>query len=279
MSYLIINADDFGSSQSVNAAVIKAYKEGILTSTSLMVSGDAAQEAIALAKNHPHLAVGLHLVLVCGKSVLPPEQIPHLVDSEGNFSHDPTQAGLSYQFNTATRSELRLEIRAQLEKFRDSGLNLAHVDGHLHLHVHPVILGILTEFAPEFQIKFIRLPVEELRKNLKLDQRNLLTKIVWSIVFGQLRRYGEGLLKAHNIKFADRVYGLLQTGDMSEKYLLGLIPQIEAELVEIYSHPDLINTEINHGGEVELAALLSQQVRESLTLKGFELSNYVSIQL
>ncbi|MEY3333867.1 MAG: Chitooligosaccharide deacetylase ChbG [Cyanobacteriota bacterium] len=279
MSYLIINADDFGSSQSVNAAVIKAYKEGILTSTSLMVSGDAAQEAIALAKNHPHLAVGLHLVLVCGKSVLPPEKIPHLVDSKGNFSHDPTQAGLNYQFNTATRSELRLEIRAQLEKFRDSGLNLAHVDGHLHLHVHPVILGILTEFAPEFQIKFIRLPVEELRKNLKLDQRNLLTKIVWSIVFGQLRRYGEGLLKAHNIKFADRVYGLLQTGDMSEKYLLGLIPQIEAELVEIYSHPDLINTEINHGGEVELAALLSQQVRESLTLKGFELSNYVSIQL
>ncbi|MBE9234411.1 ChbG/HpnK family deacetylase, partial [Cuspidothrix issatschenkoi LEGE 03284] len=141
------------------------------------------------------------------------------------------------------------------------------------------ILVILTEFAPEFQIKFIRLPVEELRKNLKLDQRNLLTKIVWSIVFGQLRRYGEGLLKAHNIKFADRVYGLLQTGDMSEKYLLGLIPQIEAELVEIYSHPDLINTEINHGGEVELAALLSQPVRELLTVKGFNLSNYASIQL
>ncbi|MFM7365334.1 MAG: ChbG/HpnK family deacetylase, partial [Cuspidothrix sp.] len=129
MSYLIINADDFGCSQSVNTAIIKAYKEGILTSTSLMVSGDAAQEAIALAKNHPNLAVGLHLVLVCGKSVLPPAQIPHLVDSQGNFSHNPTQAGLSYQFNLATRSELRLEIRAQLEKFRDSGLNLAHLDG------------------------------------------------------------------------------------------------------------------------------------------------------
>ena len=274
MSYLIINADDFGFSQGVNAAIIQAHEEGVLTCTSLMVSGDAAQEAIALAKDHPHLAVGLHLVLVCGKSVLPPSQIPHLVDSQGNFSSNPTQAGLNYQFNQATRAELRLEIYAQLAKFRDSGLNLSHVDGHLHLHVHPVILNILTEFAAEFQIKFIRLPSEELTKNLKIDQRNLLTKIVWSIVFGQLRRYGEGLLKANNIKFADRVYGLLQTGDMSEKYLLDLIPQIEAELVEIYSHPALVNTETNNGGEVELAALLSQEVRQLLTVKDFKLSNY-----
>jgi len=274
MSYLIINADDFGFSDGVNAAIIKAHEEGILTSTSLMVSGDAAQEAIALSRNYPNLAVGLHLVLVCGKSVLPPSQVPHLVDSQGNFPNNPTQAGLSYQFNQATRAELRLEISAQLEKFRNSGLNLAHVDGHLHLHVHPVILNILTEFAAEFKIKFIRLPSEELSKNLKIDQRNLFTKIIWSIVFGQLRRYGEGLLKAHNIKFADRVYGLLQTGDMSEKYLLDLIPQIEAELVEIYSHPALVNTDINHGGEVELAALLSQQVRKLLTVRGVELSNY-----
>jgi chitin disaccharide deacetylase len=56
--------------------------------------------------------------------------------------------------------------------------------------------------------------------------------------------------------------------------LLSLIPQIEAKLVEIYSHPALVNTDINNGGEVELAALLSQRVRELLTVKGFDLSNY-----
>ena len=277
MSYLIINADDFGFSDDVNTAIIQAHEEGILTSTSLMVTGDAAQNAIALAKNHPHLAVGLHLVLVCGKSVLPPAQIPHLVDSQGNFSDNPTQAGLNYQFNQATRAELRSEISAQLEKFRNSGLNLAHVDGHLHLHVHPVILNILTEFAAEFKIKFIRLPSEELTKNLKIDRRNLFTKIIWSIVFGQLRNYGEGLLKTHNIKFADRVYGLLQTGNMSEEYLLSLIPQIEAKLVEIYAHPALVNTDTNNGGEIELKALLSHKVRELLTVKGFELSNCAKV--
>lgn len=219
-------------------------------------------------------------MLVCGKSVLPPSQIPHLVDTAGNFADSPLVAGLRYQFQPAAREELRQEIRAQLQKFRDSGLTLSHVDGHLHLHAHPVILRILVELSSEFDIRFIRLPSEELGMTLKLDRKNLLTKLVWSGVFGGLRRYGEGLLKSHGISFTDRVYGLLQTSNMSEEYLLGLIPQIQADLVEIYAHPAVINPgEPLNGtpgsGEVELAALLSERVREMLNDNGFELTSYV----
>ncbi|QIR36190.1 hopanoid biosynthesis-associated protein HpnK [Tolypothrix sp. PCC 7910] len=280
--HVIINADDFGFSAGVNQAIIQAYEQGVLTSTSLMVTGDAAEEAIAWARKHPNLAVGLHLVLVCGKSALPPSQIPHLVDSQGNFSDSPFQAGLRYQFHPAAREELRQEIRAQLTKFRDSGLTLSHVDGHLHLHTHPVVLRILVELAQEFNIRFIRLPSEELAMTLKLDRTGIFNKLLWSGVFGRLRSYGESLLKSHSIKYADRVYGLLQTGKMSEEYLLGLIPQIQADLVEIYSHPAVIQPgEPLNGplgaGEVELAALLSQQVRQALTASGFELTNYYQI--
>ncbi|MBW4614955.1 MAG: hopanoid biosynthesis-associated protein HpnK [Desmonostoc vinosum HA7617-LM4] len=277
---LIINGDDFGFSRGVNEAIITAHEKGVLTSTSLMVSGDAADEAIALARTHPNLGVGLHLVLVCGRSVLPPEQIPHLVDSEGNFPDSPLQAGLRYQFHRAAREELRQEIRAQLTKFRESGLHLSHVDGHLHLHVHPVVLGILVELAQEFEIKFIRLPAEELGMNLKFDRGGLLTKLVWSGVFGRLRDYGEGLLKSQGISFAHRVYGLLQTGSVTEEYLLGLIPQIQTDLVEIYSHPAIVrdgeplNGPLGAGAE-EFTALLSEQVREVLMANGFELTNYV----
>ncbi|BAY24546.1 YdjC-like protein [Calothrix sp. NIES-2100] len=277
--FAIINGDDFGFSAGVNQAIIQAYEQGVLTSTSLMVTGDAAEEAIALSRTHPNLAVGLHLVLVCGRAVLPPSQIPHLVDSLGNFSDSPLVAGLRYQFHPAAREELRQEIRAQLEKFRASGLPLSHVDGHLHLHAHPVILRLLGELAQEFKIRVIRLPSEELKISLKLDRRELLTKLVWSGVFGGLRRYGESLLNAHGIKYAERVYGLLQTGNMTEEYLLGLIPQIQADLVEIYSHPAVINSgEPLNGpsgsGAAEFSALLSQQVRQSLTNNGFELTNY-----
>jgi len=281
--FAIINGDDFGFSSGVNQAIIKAHEQGVLTSTSLMVTGEAATHAIALAHAHPNLAVGLHLVLVCGKAVLPPSEIPHLVDSAGNFSSDSLNAGLRYQFSQAARRELRLEIRAQLEKFRQTGLPLSHVDGHLHLHSHPVVLGILAELAEEFNIKVIRLPSEELRFTLRLDKRDLLTKLLWSFVFTRLRSYGESLLKSKGIYFCDRVYGLLQSGRMTEEYLRGLIGQIQADVVEIYSHPaiTILGEPLNGppgAGEAELAALLSEQVRDLLTNNGFELTNYNTIE-
>ncbi|GAX41692.1 YdjC-like protein [Tolypothrix sp. NIES-4075] len=280
--FAIINGDDFGFSSGVNQAIIKAHEEGVLTSTSLMVTADATKEAVALARTHPNLAVGLHLVLVCGKSALPPEEIPHLVDEQGNFSYNSLVTGLRYQFVRETREELRREIRAQLEKFRSTALALSHVDGHLHMHLHPVVLNILVDLAEEFNIKAIRLPVEELGMNLKLDRRGLVTKLIWWVVFGGLRRYGENLLKSQGIAFTERVYGLLQTGCITEKYLLGLIPQIEANLVEIYCHPAIaIGNEPLNGllgaGEVELAALLSNQVRELLTIHNIKLINYTQI--
>ncbi|BAZ17840.1 hopanoid biosynthesis associated protein HpnK [Calothrix sp. NIES-4071] len=265
----IINGDDFGFSDEVNQAIIKAHQHGVLTSTSLMVTGAAFSEAVELAHENPNLGVGLHLVLVCGRSALPKEQVPHLVDENCNFSNDPTFAGLRYQFNRQARIELQQEIRAQLEKFRATGLPLSHVDGHLHLHVHPVVINILADMAAEFGIKYIRLPSEELKLNLELNQQNLLTKLVWSGVFGRLRDYGASILKSKNINFTERVYGLLQTGSVSEQYLCGLIPQIQANRIEIYSHPAF-----SGAGEVELKALLSEQVRNALRTEGFELTNY-----
>jgi hopanoid biosynthesis associated protein HpnK len=277
--FMIINGDDLGFSQGVNQGIIQAHEQGVLTSTSLMVTGDAVDEAVTLAKSHPNLAVGLHLVLVCGKSALPPSEIPHLVDSSGNFLSDSLQAGLRYQFSRAARRELRLEIRAQLEKFRATGLKLSHVDGHLHIHSHPVVLGILTELAEEFKIKVIRLPSEELRFTLKLDKSNLATKLLWSFVFTGLRRYGEKLLKSQGIHFCDRVYGLLQSGHMNEEYLQGLLPQIKDRVIEIYSHPAVAfpNEPLNGplgAGQVELAAWLSDSVKELLVKNNFKLTNY-----
>ena len=277
--FVVINGDDFGFSSGVNRAIIEAHERGVLTSTSLMVTGQAFDEAVALAEAHPKLAVGLHLVLGKGKAVLPPSQIPHLVDSDGNFSNQPNRAGVHYQFSLGARRELPLEIRAQLEKFRSTGLQLSHVDGHLHMHLHPAILPTLVELADEFNVKVIRLPSEELRTNLNLDNSDLQTKLVWSFFSTGFRWNGERLLKSKGIGFVDRIYGWLQSGRMTEEYLLGLIPQIRANLVEIYSHPAIaIATEPTNGplglGPAELAALVSDRVREMLVSQGFELTNY-----
>ena len=67
-SQVVLNADDFGRSTSINAAVLRAHEQGVLTSASLMVAEAAADEAVAIARSHPDLAVGLHVVVVAGRA-------------------------------------------------------------------------------------------------------------------------------------------------------------------------------------------------------------------
>src|SRR5215831_1337286 len=83
---VVVNGDDYGYSSGVNQAIMTAHKCCILSSASLMVTESAFDEAVCLARQHPGLAVGLHLVLVCGRSALPPRDIPFLADASGRFS-------------------------------------------------------------------------------------------------------------------------------------------------------------------------------------------------
>lgn len=140
---VIFNADDFGRSRSVNEAVIRAHREGVLTTASLMVNGEAFDEAVQLARQHPSLGVGLHLTLVKGKATLPPGQIPGLVNARGEFTGNAVAAGLNAFFKRSLRAQLEAEIRAQMVKFQATGLVMDHLNGHLNFHLHPSIFGIL----------------------------------------------------------------------------------------------------------------------------------------
>lgn len=277
--YMIITGDDFGSSHGVNQAIIEAHSRGILTSASLMVSGDAFEEAVELAHQHPRLAVGLHLVLISGRAVLPAQQIPHLVDQTGCFSSRPFLAGTLYQCHPAARREVQQEIRAQLEKFRQTGLKLSHVDGHRNMHLPPFVLGTLIDLAQEFGIRAIRSPSEELRTTLSIDRTGLLEKSLLSLAFRASGLYARRRLKSAGIQFSDRVYGVLQSGGITEEYLLKLIPKIEADWVEIYTHPTVDANDGSPQGASpsQLAALLSDRVRRVLVSYGFRLATYFDL--
>ena len=110
---LVVNADDFGRSPSINEAVVRAHRDGILTTASLMVTGDHCAAAVAEAKRHPHLGVGLHLTLVHGRAALPPEKIPGLVDRHGDFSNNAPLAGWRYWSNPVLKTQIRDELAAQ----------------------------------------------------------------------------------------------------------------------------------------------------------------------
>ena len=263
---MIVTGDDFGLSPAVNRAIVRAHEQGLLTSASLMVSGSAASEAVALAKAHPRLAVGLHLVLCQGRSSLAPHQIPGLVDARGNFDRSPVRAGLRYFFVRSLRPQLRSEIEAQLEGFRATGLVLSHLDGHLNLHLHPTVLTILLELAGQYRIPAMRLPLDDLRSTLALDKKRLAYKLSHAIIFGIVCRYAQGRLASAGIRVADRVYGLLQSGDMNEAFLLGLLPRIRGEVVEWYCHvglppcPELERWTPGYRHRQELEALTSERV-------------------
>jgi hopanoid biosynthesis associated protein HpnK len=153
---LIINGDDFGQSLAVNRAIIAAHQRGVLTSASLMINEPAADDAIERALQTPTLAVGLHLSTVLGRARLRPDEIPAIVGLNGQFSRSPVRAGLNYFFNPRARRDLKREVRAQFEAFAATGLPFSHVDGHNHLHMHPVVFAELIDLCEEFGVKRIR---------------------------------------------------------------------------------------------------------------------------
>ncbi len=276
---LIINADDFGYSSAVNRAILQAHREGVLTSTSLMVNERAVDEAIQLAKETPALAVGLHLVLVLGRSALPSSVIPHLVNPDGNFTTSSFIAGIKYFFSPAARRELKQEMRAQFEKFRATGLPFSHVDGHTHLHMHPVVFDELIKLCEEYGVKRLRVVKGEIRLSLRLDRSQLPIKLVLGGVFNLLARHCEKKLRGRGFVVPEKVYGLLQTGNMNEDYWLWLLLQMPRTASEIYTHPlaadaEEWNIQENPRGAIELQALLSPCVREAIKAAGFELSSY-----
>ena len=280
---LIVSADDFGMSPGVNAGILAAHRDGILTAASLMVNGAAFDEAVEIARAHPALAVGLHLVLVQGRASAPPAEIPLLVRADGMLPMQPIWSGMRYFFTPGIRDQLKREIVAQLDRFAATGLPLSHIDGHLTVHVHPTVLDILIECAASHGIRAVRLPREPLGPALRFDRSHLGRKLFEAAAFGALSRRAACLLDAADLLHADRVYGLHQTGHVSEDYLQGVMRDLPPGLSELYCHAALPDDEAlrwrpaDYASADEVAALTSARVRDAVAAGGVELVSYRSL--
>jgi chitin disaccharide deacetylase len=268
---LIVNADDFGLSRSVNEAVVRAHREGILTTASLMVNASACAGAITLAKANPRLGVGLHLTLLLGHSALSPEKIPGLVNSRGEFSNSPVGAGIDYFFKRSLREPLRAEIRAQFEKFHATGLPLDHVNGHLHLHLHPVIFQILMEDSDRLGIRHLRLTRDCLARSRRMMRGRWLYRLTHAAIYEWLSRRAREALRRRGIQHAQITFGLLQNARVDEDYVLKLLPELPPGDSELYAHPSL--DIFKH----EFDALVSPRVKELVKKLDIELIRYRDI--
>lgn len=277
---LIFNGDDYGRTPGINEAIIQAHTRGVLTSASLMVTGDAVDDAVRRARAHPTLAVGLHLVVLDARGALAPHQVPRLLDAQGRLLKDPFLAGVRYFFSADVRAELRREMVAQFERFLDTGLGLAHVDGHYLMHLHPTVFTLLLPLAEQYGAAGIRLPRDDLALTLALDRGGLSSKLTFASVYALLCRLALRRLRRSRIVYTDRVYGLLQTGRMHEPFVVGLLRRIPRAVrsAELYFHPSTDSLGEPYGPNPgDLAALLSPCVRQAVGERGAQLTHYAAL--
>ena len=112
MKQLILNADDFGLTPGVNRGIIRAHQEGILTSTTLMATAPAFEDAVALARANPQLGVGCHLVLVGGQAVTPYAEIPSLAAPDGKLPTSLAVFAANVSCGRIRAEEIGREVRA-----------------------------------------------------------------------------------------------------------------------------------------------------------------------
>ncbi len=234
MKNLVITADDFGAAVEVNLGVERAHRGGILSAASLMVAGAAAGDAVARARTMPALRVGLHLVLVDGKPVLPAAAVPDLVDGAGRFRTDMARAGAAMFFLPRVRRQLAAEIEAQFAAFAATGLVLDHVNAHKHFHLHPTMASLIVKIGKAYGMKSARVPLEPQAVLGKIEQRTASAVAALTAPFARgLRRR----LRRAAIASPDSVFGLAWSGAMTGERLAGLIAHLPDGLSEIYLHP------------------------------------------
>lgn len=186
------------------------------------------------AKRLPGLRVGLHLVLVEGRSVLPAAELPDLVDVSGRFRAGMAWAAAKMSFLPAARRQLWAEVAAQFAAFRATGLALDHVNAHKHFHLHPTILDPVLAVGRDFGLRAIRIPAEPARVIAAIEPSSRRALI-------EPLRLGAAMMRRKagraGVAFPDQVFGLAWSGAMSAARIAALIERLPAGVSEIYTHP------------------------------------------
>lgn len=279
---IIVNADDFGLHGSVNEAVEIAHNNGILTSASLMVNGEAFEHAVKIAGRNRDLGVGIHLTLNGEKPVLPAKEIFSLVDSEGKLFEDHKAFCMGALSGKILLNHIVMECEAQIDKFLRAGLKPTHLDSHRHIHLFPPVFKALLPILKKYKIDKIRW--------LNPPGYDYCRISISKFVYMLLTRYTKFLSKAEGFRHPDYFIGFFRSGDMDMGYLKSVLSRLRPGVTEINFHPGKDNNLIakkygfwakDHNWrcdwEREFNLLLSQDIRRIIEAGGISLVSYAEI--
>lgn len=258
---LIVNADDFGLTESINNGILESFCNGIVTRTSLIANASAFNQALKLSQENPALNVGIHLTLIEEKPVSSPMKIKSLIDTDGKFFKNCRVFLLKYIKRQISLSEIRIELEAQIKKAKDNGIKITHLDSHQHLHMIPGIFSIVKEIMGKFDIKNIRMPNFTLKKILNLKELST----------GLLAKKCKASLLHSNISYPDRLWGLDQNGNINEMHFLKILKNLHPGVTEIICHPGFIDEEYirkyshwHYNPTGDLSVMTSSLIKETI---------------
>jgi hopanoid biosynthesis associated protein HpnK len=202
-----------------------------------MVGAKATRDAVERALQLPSLHVGLHLVLVEGSPVLPPQAVPDLVNRQGQFSSHLVRAGIHFFFRPEVRRQLEKEIRAQFQAFQKTGLPLDHVNSHHHLHLHPTILKLILKVGREYGIRAVRLPYEPLLPSWRASRKAFFRKMLGSFFLSPWLMLLKSRVRRANLHSNNFILGMNDSGHMHFDLVLRLLKYLPQGVTEIYFHP------------------------------------------
>jgi predicted glycoside hydrolase/deacetylase ChbG (UPF0249 family) len=266
----VVNADDFGFTPDVNAGIVEAHRDGILTATTLMANGDAFDDAVRLARQTPSLDIGCHLVLIGGRSLVTGNALP---------------GTLPQLLAALAMGRIRVydELAAQLRRMVDAGLQPSHLDTHKHTHLAPPVLDAVARLAEEFEVRWVRRPFDFPLNWMRGGVPRM--KRLTSDALQLLRRRFHRVLTRHGCRTTDhfagfQITGRLRTAEMVE--LMSLVPPGSTELMVHPGHcgPALAaaRTRLKQSREDELAALVAPEVHAAILRHGIELVNYKGLE-
>lgn len=264
---LAVNADDFGFTRDVNRGIVDAHRNGILTSTTLMANGDAFEDAARLSFETPTLDVGVHFVLVGGRSVASPgRELP------------ATVAALIRQVASG-RIDIGPELRAQIEKILSAGIRVTHLDTHKHTHLLPPVLEAVAKLGEEFGVPWVRRPMD-------LPMHGAPAGTPWKIrlasqAMSSLRARFHRVLEGHGCRTTDWFAGFQMTGRYDATEVVRLLANLQPGTTEFMTHPGYCGeelmasrTRLKSSREAELRALTDARVREAVEREGILLAPY-----
>lgn len=276
MQRLIVNADDFGLTRSVNRAIIELHTAGLLTSTSLMARAGATEDAIELALANPSLGVGCHVVLIDGEPALPPEQIPSLIDARtGQFL--PTLAAFLRRLCTGRihAEEIEAEVAAQIARLQRSGMRLTHIDTHKHSHIFPSVLRPVLRAARAAGISAVRFPFEP-EWALRASIGASLARVAEVTMLRRMAPRSRKILDEEGFSSTDGTIAIAGTGTLDAASLRSLLRQLPAGTWELVTHPgyndaDLarVRTRLRDSRDLEREALSALQDFPGIELISF----------